>query len=106
MSLEITGEVLGVFEAEGVGDLGDGETADQQALGTVDKKALDDLRGTLAGDVRSSLPTLAGIAIAGRPVDGRHPEIVGDRTAGRSRTPAGYSPAGCGRSAATDHGAE
>ena len=60
MSLEITGEVLGVFEAEGVGYLGDGETADQQALGTVDKKALDDLRGTLAGDASHHIAEIAG----------------------------------------------
>ena len=36
MLLEEAGEVLGIFETEGVGGLGGGETADQQALGTVE----------------------------------------------------------------------
>ena len=50
MFLEKTGEVLWVFKAKGVGGLAGGESADQQTLGAVDEKALDDLRGTLTGN--------------------------------------------------------
>ncbi len=60
MFLEKTGEVLGVFETKGVGGLAGGETADQQALGTVDEKALDDLRGTLAGDTPYHIAEITG----------------------------------------------
>ena len=60
MLLEETGEVLGVFKAEGVGGLGSGEAADQQALGAVDEKALDDLHGTLAGDAAYHIAEIVG----------------------------------------------
>ena len=60
MFLEETGEVLGVFETKGVGGLGDGEAADQQALGTVDEEALDDLRGVLARDAAHHIAKIAG----------------------------------------------
>ena len=60
MLLEETGEVLGVFEAEGVGGLGGGEPTDQQALGATDKEALDDLCGTLARNTSHHIAEIAG----------------------------------------------
>ena len=60
MFLEETGEVLGVFEAEGVGGLGGGEPTDQQALGATDKEALDDLCGTLARNTSHHIAEIAG----------------------------------------------
>ena len=60
MFLEETGEVLGVFEAEGVGCLGGGEPTDQQALGATDKEALDDLCGTLARNASHHIAEIAG----------------------------------------------
>ena len=60
MLLEETGEVLGVFEAEGVGCLGGGEPTDQQALGATDKEALDDLCGTLARNTSHHIAEIAG----------------------------------------------
>ena len=60
MLLEETGEVLRVFEAEGVGGLADGEAADQQTLGTVNEKALYDLHGTLPGDASHHVAEVTG----------------------------------------------
>ena len=60
MLLEETGEVLGIFETEGVGGLGGGETADQQALGTGDKETLDNLCGTLARNTSHHIAEIAG----------------------------------------------
>ena len=60
MLLEETGEVLRVFEAEGVGGLCGGKAADQQALGATDKEALDDLCGTLARNASHHIAEIAG----------------------------------------------
>ena len=60
MLLEETGEVLGVFEAEGVGGLRGGKAAYQQALGATDKEALDDLCGTLARNTSHHSAEIAG----------------------------------------------
>lgn len=60
MFLEETSEVLGVFEAEGVGGLSGSEPADQQTLGTVDQKALNDLCWTLSRNTSHHISEIAG----------------------------------------------
>lgn len=50
VALEESSEVLGIFEAEGIGGLGGGESADHEALGTVNEEMVDGLRGAFARD--------------------------------------------------------
>jgi len=57
---EETGEVLRVFKSESFGGLCGVETADQQALSSIDNETLDDLRGTLAVRTAHDVAEIAG----------------------------------------------
>ena len=60
MLFEEASEMLGVFEAKGVGGLGDSEAADQQTFGAIDEEALDDLHGVLARNTSHHIAEIAG----------------------------------------------
>ena len=58
--LEHAGEVLRIFEAEAVGDLGDGLPAENLVLGTMDDETADVVLGTFTQGTAHDVAEIAG----------------------------------------------